>query len=105
MSTPERKIKNMLSLENKVQIIDWLRKIGQTGIDQARLSGEDIANEAAKIVKRPVTRANILDIMTSLKLKSAIKRTATEKDDQLTNLTVRVEALEAACKTAGIWPI
>ena len=79
------------------------RKIGQDGINQARLSCEDIANEAAKIVKRPVTRANVLDIMTSLKLQSAIKRP--ESNDKLNELTSRVEALEAACKTAGIWPI
>lgn len=105
MSTPERKIKNMLSLENKIQIIDWLRKIGQAGIDQAKLSWDDIANEAAKLVKRPVTRANILDIMTSLKLKSAVKRTAPETNDWFKEITARVEALEAACKTAGIWPI
>lgn len=106
MSTPERKVKNMLSLENKIQIIDWLRKIGQAGIDQARLSCEDIANEAAKIVKRPVTRANILDIMSSLKFQSAVKRVPPAPDTaKLADLTARIETLEYACKTAGIYPV
>ncbi len=108
MNDPKQPPRNGLFLEEKIRIIDWLRKMGQPGIDQAKLTMGEMAEKAAELVKKPVTRANIRTILDSVHLEpygNGGGSTPAKFLTQFNDLTSRVEALEAACKTAGIWPV
>jgi hypothetical protein len=99
----EQPPRNGLYLEDKIKIIDWLRKIGQAGIDQTKMTLPEMAAKAAELVKKPVTVPNVKTILTSLHLKPAAGHNRNGGD--LGDVLNRLDALEAACKTAGIWPV
>lgn len=108
MTDAKQPPRNGLYLEDKIKIIDWLRKMGQSGIDQAKLTKSDITAKAAELVKKPVTGPNVKTILASVKLIPYANQSTRERGKFLTQfnaLISRVEELEAACKTAGIWPV
>ncbi len=89
--------RNGLSLEERLRVIDWIRTLGQAGIDEAKLTINDLVAKSAAMIGRTVTEGNVRTILDAVKLEPYTARapvTLERLADLVAELRNRVHDLE-----------
>lgn len=98
-----------LAFNDRVKVLDWVRGIGQDGIDKDRLDARVLAKRAAAMLGKLVTENNIIGIVKAANIK--LPRRKSEREEvkspsvshaDLDIIRERIDRLEAACRAAGV---
>ncbi len=86
----------------KIKANDWVRKIGQGGIDSMKLSVSDLCRKCSESIKSEIPPVTMKMLLKANGLRGYVSVNANRSNNIYTALAARVDRIERACREAGV---